>query len=69
MAVLLLGQAEDVVVLDDPVVDQGAAIPADVGVGVALRWLAVGGPAGVRDAEITGEGMSVEFLRQALHLA
>jgi len=43
------------VVLDDAVVHHGQIIAGEMRVGVALARRAVGGPAGVRDAQTTGQ--------------
>jgi hypothetical protein len=48
------------VVLDDAVVDDRHALAAHVGMGVALGGDAVGGPAGVGDAEAAGERFVVQ---------
>jgi hypothetical protein len=69
VAIGLLGLTEEAMVLDDAVVHQGAAVTTDMGVGVALRRLAVGGPAGVGDAKFTRQGLLVHGLGQALDLA
>ena len=69
MAIGLLGLTEEAMILDDAVVHQGAAVTTDVGVGVPLGGLAMGGPAGVGDAEFAGQGVLVHGLGQALDLA
>ena len=61
-------------VLDDAVVHQrNAAAAADMGVGIDVVWLAVGGPAGVADAQRAGQiravmGQLLENLQATLGL-
>jgi hypothetical protein len=45
-------RADFFVILDNPVVDHRQPVLADMGMGIALRGHAVGGPARVRDAEL-----------------
>ena len=61
--------AQDVVVLDDAVVDDGETVRGDVRVRVALRGHAVRRPSGVGDAEVGGGRRGVDGFLQALHLA
>ena len=61
--------AQLLVVLDDAVVHDRDAGVADVRVRVALRRLAVRGPAGVGDAEKAGQGFARQRALQALDLA
>ena len=69
MAIGLLGLTEESMVLDDSIVDQGAAVATDMGVGVPLRGLAMGGPTGVGDAEFAGQRVLVHGIGEALDLA
>ena len=64
------GFLEGVVVLDDPVVDQGKlAVSAEVGVGVGVVGCAVGGPTGMPDAQRAGRGVVADVGEQVVDLA
>ena len=61
---------ESGIVLDDAVVDDGdEAVAAEVGMGVAVVGGAVGGPAGVADADAAGGGLVAEMANQVLNPA
>jgi hypothetical protein len=61
--------AQLVVVLDDAVVHDGQAIARDVRVRVALARHPVGGPAGVRDADLAVSGTVRQGVIELAHLA
>lgn len=58
------------VIFDDAVMDQGQAAGAvGVGVGVRVAGDAVGGPAGVADADVAGQGLFPDEVFQDLEAA
>jgi len=57
------------VVLDDAVVHHRHPLAAHVRMGIALGGDAVGGPAGVGDAQLAMDGIGIEALLQRGHLA
>ena len=61
--------AQLLVVLDDAVVDDRQAVERDMRMGVALARDAVGGPAGVGDADLAAGGRLLEGLLEHPHLA
>jgi len=69
VADLFLLPAQLLVVFDDAVVDDGNRSIAQVGMGVALARDAVGGPAGVGDAEVAADGREAQGFCQVCDLA
>src|SRR5690606_34537679 len=65
---LALGATQGLVVLDDAVAHHRHVL-ADVGMGVALTWHAVGGPAGVGDAGGAAHRLGLEGALEFAHLA
>src|SRR5258708_14097116 len=66
--VLKIG-AECLVILDDPVVHDGDAAARDLRVGVVRGRNAMGGPSGVRNADVAADRSRVERVLENLHLA
>jgi hypothetical protein len=67
VAGLELAFLEAVVIFDDAVVDDGDfAGLVEVRMGIFIGGRAVGGPAGVADAEAAGDGLNLEKPGQAL---
>jgi hypothetical protein len=60
---------EFLVIFDDAVMHHRHRIVAEVGMGVALAGFAVGGPAGVGDAQRPAHRFLLQAFRQHLHLA
>src|SRR6266404_1253391 len=61
--------AQCLVILDDPVVHDGHAVARDVRVGVVRGRNAMGGPSGMRDADVAADRSRVECVLENLHLA
>src|SRR5712671_3840630 len=61
--------AQYLVILDDPVVNDGHAVARDVRVGVVRGRNAMGRPSGMRDADVAADRSRVECVLENLHLA